>query len=308
MKTIFNTDGHDEKTVYGVAISEAFGYRVQSHGHENFFALLPGEAEFKQDDDGDNFVGFFNSLKDLSEEMIETLEPETIFKTGMPESSWNALDYEERLKIAGSIPSIQARKESELLSASFSPDETISDAARAVSDKKHVILFHGTGSNMTSFISDAQFGGDRNSALGTHFSHSPRVAAEYAEMSADAENEPCVLVSIVPATNIFHMTDGCDFFGIDERGDYEREHSHFQEMRKRLVSEGFDMVEFEDGEQVIAVSLVPEQARIIARLDISTAYDLDESISEIYSESSKIKALEKTLSKRTEGFKKSPSP
>lgn len=145
------------------------------------------------------------------------------------------------------------------------------------------ILFHGTSHRFAAFSEDfIGVGGDANSALGVHLAEWPESAAEYAESSQDRDRRAqsaCVLVVEAEVSNSFQGFDYYEFFGLDDQGNQVASRQAFAQIRQDLLDEGFDTIEYEDGEQQIVVILEPSNTNIIARLTVDEAYRLSEILS-----------------------------
>lgn len=51
---------------------EELGYTIRCTALDGWYALLPGETEFRHEDDGShNYLGFFSTEEDLLEEIAE---------------------------------------------------------------------------------------------------------------------------------------------------------------------------------------------------------------------------------------------
>jgi hypothetical protein len=55
-------------------------------------------------------------------------------------------------------------------------------------------------------------------------------------------------------------------------------HEDFSDLRTSLLSQGFDIVDFEDGEDVMNVCLEPVRSTILADLTYDQAFELGESV------------------------------
>lgn len=134
------------------------------------------------------------------------------------------------------------------------------------------IVFHGTQSFFGAF--DEKFlgkGGDRNSELGFHFADMPSEASEY-------RRDGRVLAVGAITVNPFVETDYYSFFGYNENGDDIAGKGHFAARRLQLLQEGYDAVEYEDGEQTICVVLKSSAVRILAELSEAEVEVVNEAI------------------------------
>lgn len=160
-------------------------------------------------------------------------------------------------------------------------------------DTEWRLMFHGTAHAFDNF-SEASVGrgSDANSALGVHLAEWPGAAAEYADASVSGDSEaaaPRVLVVALPAyspTN--ELDDFFKFFGEPDDGIPgvmealpARDHEHFRQERQRLLAAGHDVVDYEDGEQVISVALDPSPLVIVGRLSVEAARSIEEAMSRL---------------------------
>lgn len=135
------------------------------------------------------------------------------------------------------------------------------------------IVFHGTGKAFEAF--DEAFlgvGGDRNSELGFHFADMPSEASDY------RRGDGRLLAVGAVTVNPFVETDYHAFFGYDEAGNDVAGKGHFASMRGRLLEEGYDAVEYEDGEQTICVVMKASALRVLAELTEAEAEAVEAAI------------------------------
>lgn len=151
------------------------------------------------------------------------------------------------------------------------------------------ILFHGTAHTFEAFTEDSiGRGSDANSALGIHLAEWAHAAAEYAETSAERDADGAVGRVLVVALPALHPTGELnDFFRFFGEPDDARDgapaleaqdHAHFARERQRLIAAGHDVVDYEDGEQVISVALNPNDLMIVGELNPAVAESLFEQI------------------------------
>lgn len=143
----------------------------------------------------------------------------------------------------------------------------------------YLIGFHGSAHKITAFTSAGiGRGGDLNTGLGLFTSEIPGNAAEYAH-AAVIKGEGVqgrVYVLAIPCANPFTDIDHDDFYGEDEAGEPFTDKDSFVALRENLVSEGYDMLQFEGDDDVIAVCLEPEKAFLLAELTVDQAIGLEE--------------------------------
>lgn len=141
------------------------------------------------------------------------------------------------------------------------------------------ICFHGTAQKIHAFTSAAMGrGGDLNTGLGLFTTEIPENAAEYAKNAAElgeGEHEH-VYVLAIPCSKPYSDIDRDDFYGRDEDGHQLADKASFIALRESLISEGYDLVEYESSEDVIAVCLEPEKAIMLAELTADQALQLQE--------------------------------
>lgn len=166
------------------------------------------------------------------------------------------------------------------------------------------LLFHGTSRAFDEFSEDwIGKGGDANSALGVHLAEWPADSAEYAEISLSCEegSNAHVLAVLCPAQNPKIEFNYFSFFGFSDEEGQELDHAHFHRLRQSLITEGHDILDYEDGEQVICVALSPEPLKIIARLTPDEAIELDSRLrdsSDPYSGEFRLSMLKDILASR----------
>lgn len=164
----------------------------------------------------------------------------------------------------------------------FQLDERL--AQQAIAEDWRV-MFHGTCWRFDAFTEDSiGKGGDDNSSLGVHFAEFPDAAGEYAEAGIHRhEGDGEVLVVLVPARNAFEVRDYEAFFGFNEQGDPDPGFGHagFARWRQELLSQGHDVVDYEDGEGCITVALDPSCLRIVGRMSVDEALVLREAMDEL---------------------------
>lgn len=150
------------------------------------------------------------------------------------------------------------------------------------------VLFHGSGHSIDAFTEESiGRGQDANAALGVHLAEYPDHAGEYAE--ASAEFDPTarlaqVYVVVVPArAPTQELNEFFAFFGEPDSGIpgqleplAAKSSGHFAAERQRLLAAGHDLVDYEDGEQVIAVALNPADVILIGTFPADQAMDVRE--------------------------------
>ena len=142
------------------------------------------------------------------------------------------------------------------------------------------VMFHGTCKQVEAF-SEALIGrgSDDNSALGVHLTDYAHHAAEYAQIGSDhGEGDGSVLVVLAPAHNPFVESDYDRFFGLNEEGspDPGFGRAGFARMRAELITQGHDIVDYEDGNGPISVALDPSKLLIVGRMNMDEAVELGE--------------------------------
>lgn len=153
-------------------------------------------------------------------------------------------------------------------------------------DTEWRLMFHGTGHAFERF-SEASIGRgrDANAALGVHLAEYPEAAAEYAEASVQDDQDgqhARVLVVALPARHpTQELNDFFKFFGEADAGVPgkvdpldAKDATHFRQERARLRAAGHDVVDYEDGEQVITVALDPADLVIVGSLTPEAAFAL----------------------------------
>ena len=155
-------------------------------------------------------------------------------------------------------------------------DETSAAAALGEHDR---IVFHGTSDAFDAFdLGRCGRSGDANSHLGVHLAEEAREAAEYAEAAARRGGEAQVLVVRAVAANPFAGFDYHAFFGYGHDGGSVIGPEEFARRRLELIAQGYDSVDYRDGEQTICVSLDPSLLGIVAVLTPSEAAEVGERI------------------------------
>ena len=156
-------------------------------------------------------------------------------------------------------------------------DETSAAAALGEHDR---IVFHGTSDAFDAFdLGRCGRGGDANSHLGVHLAEEAREAAEYAEAAAARRGgEAQVLVVRAVAANPFAGFDYHAFFGYGHDGGSVIGPEEFARRRLELIAQGYDSVDYQDGEQTICVSLDPTLLGIVAVLTPAEAAEVGERI------------------------------
>lgn len=152
------------------------------------------------------------------------------------------------------------------------------------------LMFHGTAHAFEVFSEQSiGKGADANSALGIHLAEFSEPASEYAQASAEHDREGAiarVLVVALPArfpsrdlNNFFKFFGEADagISGVMDALD-AKDHTHFAAERQRLLALGHDVVDYEDGEQVIAVALNPADLVIVGELTPEAAEHLHTAI------------------------------
>jgi hypothetical protein len=148
-------------------------------------------------------------------------------------------------------------------------------------------LFHGTAHDFEGF--DRRYalrGSEPNSALGIHLTERPYVAADYAELAARDRHagEPRVLVVEVDICRAALVDSVEEFLGrphdmpLDPEGTRTRE--EFVAARHELEALGFEAVALDTAmEDLVGTWVVfdPEKVRIVGRLTVDEAIELEES-------------------------------
>ena len=138
------------------------------------------------------------------------------------------------------------------------------------------VVFHGTNVAFGRFdlTHAVPEGNDANGALGIHTAEFPAEAIDYAEtMTSRRGGQPRILVlkAITRNPKIFGHEE---FFGVDEDGNDVMDAAGFAALRKQLLAEGVDSIEFEDPPEVICVVLDPANVEIVAALTPEAAADV----------------------------------
>ncbi|ACS43669.1 hypothetical protein [Methylorubrum extorquens] len=156
-------------------------------------------------------------------------------------------------------------------------DETSAAAALGEHDR---IVFHGTSDAFDAFdLGRCGRGGDANSHLGVHLAEEARVAAEYAEAAAARRGgEAQVLLVRAVTASPFAGFDYYAFFGYGHDGGSVIGPEEFARRRLELIAQGYDSVDYQDGEQTICVSLDPTLLDIVAVLTPAEAAEVGERI------------------------------
>lgn len=140
------------------------------------------------------------------------------------------------------------------------------------------IGFHGSAQKITAFTSAGMGrGGDLNTGLGLFTSEIPANAAEYAQNAGElGEGEyEHVYVLAIPCKKPFSDIDRAGFYGRKD-GEQLADKASFVALRARLLSEGYDVLDFETSEDVISVCFEPERAILLAELTADQAIELQE--------------------------------
>jgi hypothetical protein len=146
-------------------------------------------------------------------------------------------------------------------------------------DKTLTLGFHGSNDYIQDFTTDKiGLGGDGNSSLGLFTTEIPEKAAEYAEIAREQvdQDESYVHVLIIPTRKTYEVADFAEMF--EPEGVTDRK-AHFAALRESLILQGYDSASYEDGEDVMMISLLPEQVQILGVLTEDECYELDEDCS-----------------------------
>lgn len=140
------------------------------------------------------------------------------------------------------------------------------------------IGFHGSAQKITAFTSAGMGrGSDLNTGLGLFTSEIPANAAEYARNAGELGEGDYehVYVLAIPCQKPFSDIDRAGFYGRDD-GVQLADKASFVALRARLLSEGYDVLDFESSEDVISVCFEPERAIMLAELTAEQAIELQE--------------------------------
>jgi hypothetical protein len=140
------------------------------------------------------------------------------------------------------------------------------------------IGFHGSAQKITAFTSAGMGrGSDLNTGLGLFTSEIPANAAEYAQNAGELGEGDYehVYVLAIPCQKPFSDIDRAGFYGRDD-GVQLADKASFVALRARLLSEGYDVLDFESSEDVISVCFEPERAIMLAELTAEQAIELQE--------------------------------
>lgn len=147
-------------------------------------------------------------------------------------------------------------------------------------DYENRCVFHGTAKRFDVF-DEAKLGTglDANSTLGFFFSDCPLDAAEYATTHAERDGgEARVLVVRTLTENPLQDMSYYDFFGFPDGEGEDKDQQHFIELRKKLIADGFDSIDYHDGEQDIFVVLESKRIETVAVLTTQEAFELNAQI------------------------------
>lgn len=147
---------------------------------------------------------------------------------------------------------------------------------RGLKDKTLTLAFHGSSEFVSEFTNDKiGLGGDSNSALGLFASEIPEKAAEYAEIAREHldQDESYIHVLIIPTRKTYAVADFEEMFEPEGGTDPKL---HFAAVRESLILQGYDSAAYEDGEDVMMISLLPEQVQILGVLTEDECFELDE--------------------------------
>jgi hypothetical protein len=141
------------------------------------------------------------------------------------------------------------------------------------------IGFHGSAQKITAFTSAGMGrGGDLNTGLGLFTTEIPANAAEYARSACELGegNHEHVYVLAIPCKKPFSDIDREDFYGRDADGEQIADKESFVALRENLLSEGYDVLDFETSEDTISVCFEPERAILLAELTAEQAIELQD--------------------------------
>jgi hypothetical protein len=145
-------------------------------------------------------------------------------------------------------------------------------------DKTLTIGFHGSNDYIQEFTTEKiGLGGDGNSSLGLFTTEIPEKAAEYAEIAREHldQDESYIHVLIVPTRKTYAVADFEEMFEPEGADDVK---GHFAALRESLIQQGYDSASYEDGEDVMMVSFLPERVQILGVLTEDECYELDEDL------------------------------
>lgn len=137
-----------------------------------------------------------------------------------------------------------------------------------------IIAFHGTTEKIEKFNEDSIGKGfDANSALGVHASFSPSYASEYASLRETLNNKKgYVYILYIKYDDYDYIESNDDFYGNEFEGTKTKE--HFNEKRNEYLKNGIDLVLFDIEESILTI-LNPKKIKIIGKLDINKALELE---------------------------------
>lgn len=145
---------------------------------------------------------------------------------------------------------------------------------QTILDGEYQIAYHGTATTITRFTNELMgAGADSNSALGLFLTELPESAVEYADRAVKAnEGDASVIYAVAyPARKTYRFSSHEEFFGNQD----EAEPTYFSDIRRHLIQEGYDSAEYEGLDDVIRVSLCPDDSVIVASLNADQALTLD---------------------------------
>lgn len=154
---------------------------------------------------------------------------------------------------------------------------TVNELKALVASGQYMVAFHGTSQQLDGFTEEkVGQGADANSTLGVFLTEVPSSSIDYACMD-DEDNEggqARVYLVALPVGPNYEFSSAEDFFGADEMCQV-RTHEQFAELRQQLLVDGFLTASCETGEDVISVALRPEDALILAELDLEQVEELE---------------------------------
>jgi hypothetical protein len=113
-----------------VEFIESRGYRICDNGiTHGWYALLPGETEFRSDGENQNYLGFFSSLDELVSELLEQLGYYGKAEPVIPDEIALALCWAHNLKVYEHITSVW-----------FSPDDVTNESYATAGDTARALL------------------------------------------------------------------------------------------------------------------------------------------------------------------------